>query len=74
MKLSRLRYTALALALFALGAPSPSIQAQVNLPSLGDSAGEGFGIGTERKLGDQIMADIRRDPDYLDDPLLLEYL
>jgi predicted Zn-dependent protease len=31
-------------------------------------------VGTERKLGDQIMREIRRDPDYLDDPLLLEYL
>ncbi|HZE92515.1 MAG TPA: M48 family metalloprotease, partial [Rhizobacter sp.] len=28
----------------------------------------------ERRLGDQIMREIRSDPDYLDDPVLLEYL
>ena len=48
-------------------------QAQVNLPALGDTESEDFGIGTERKLGDQVMREIRRDPDYLDDPVLLEY-
>jgi predicted Zn-dependent protease len=68
------RHIALALALFAAVVPSPPTLAQVNLPSLGDTAGEGFSIATERKLGDQIMRDIRRDPDYLDDPWLLEYL
>lgn len=49
-------------------------QAQINLPSLGDSVSEGFNVGTERRLGDQIMRQIRVDPDYLDDPLLLEYV
>lgn len=44
------------------------------LPTLGDPAGQDFGIGTERKLGDEIMREIRADPDYLDDPVLLEYL
>ncbi|MFM9916039.1 MAG: M48 family metalloprotease [Rhizobacter sp.] len=53
---------------------SPAAQSQVNLPSLGDTASEDFNIGTERHLGDAIMRDIRRDPDYLDDPILLEYL
>ncbi len=47
---------------------------QNQLPALGDAAAEDFSVGTERKLGDQIMREIRRDPDYLDDPLLLEYL
>jgi predicted Zn-dependent protease len=46
----------------------------LRLPSLGESAGEDFPIGTERRLGEQIMAEIRRDPAYLDDPLLLEHL
>ncbi len=49
-------------------------QAQVNLPALGDTASDDFNLGTERKLGDQIMREIRRDPDYIDDPVLLEYL
>ena len=58
---------------------SPWAQAQppgsaIRLPALGDSAGEDFTVGTERHLGDQIMAELRRDPDYLDDPLLLDYV
>jgi predicted Zn-dependent protease len=48
--------------------------AAVRLPALGESAAEDFTVGTERRLGDQIMGEIRRDPDYLDDPVLLEYL
>jgi beta-barrel assembly-enhancing protease len=46
----------------------------VRLPSLGESAGDDFAVGTERRLGEQIMAEVRRDPAYLDDPLLLEHL
>ena len=53
---------------------SPVAHAQNNLPALGDSAAEDFSLATERHLGDAIMRDIRRDPDYLDDPILLEYL
>ncbi|MBX9717094.1 MAG: M48 family metalloprotease, partial [Burkholderiaceae bacterium] len=56
------------------GALWSAAQAQVNLPALGDTASEDFNLGTERHLGDAIMRDIRRDPDYLDDPILLEYL
>src|SRR5215213_11521822 len=44
------------------------------LPALGDPEAEDFSVGTERKLGDQIMREIRRDPDYVEDPVLLEYL
>ncbi|MEO6031999.1 MAG: M48 family metalloprotease [Burkholderiaceae bacterium] len=62
-----------ALALLGPMAP-PAAWAQSQLPSLGDPAGADFGIGTERKLGDAIMREIRVDPDYLDDPVLLEYL
>ncbi len=46
----------------------------MRLPALGDSASDDLGIGTERRLGEQIMREIRRDPAYLDDPVLLEYL
>jgi beta-barrel assembly-enhancing protease len=53
---------------------TPLARAQVNLPALGDTASDDFNLGAERKLGDQIMREIRRDPDYLDDPVLLEYL
>ena len=46
----------------------------IRLPALGDAAGEDFTVGTERRLGEQIMSELRRDPDYLDDPLLLDYV
>ena len=60
----------------ALGCPAalPPALAQTRLPTLGDPASEDFGIATERQLGDAIMREIRADPDYLDDPVLLEYL
>jgi predicted Zn-dependent protease len=53
---------------------TPWAQAQVRLPSLGDSASEDLPVGAERRLGGQIMAEIKRDPAYLDDPLLLDYV
>ena len=60
-----------ALTLAGTTTPAPAHNA---LPSLGDSASEDLGLTPERKLGDRIMREIRRDPDYLDDPLLLAYL
>jgi predicted Zn-dependent protease len=63
---------AVALALAALQ-PPPST-AQVRLPSLGESASDEVSVTTEKRLGDQVMRDIRRDPAYFDDPVLLEYL
>lgn len=53
--------------------PLPAM-AQVRLPSLGDTSSADLPIGTERKLGDQIMREVRRDPDFLDDPVLQDYL
>jgi predicted Zn-dependent protease len=50
------------------------VQAQNQLPALGDPTSEDFSIATEHKLGEEIMREIRADPDYLDDPVLLEYL
>ncbi|HSW26319.1 MAG TPA: M48 family metalloprotease, partial [Burkholderiaceae bacterium] len=47
---------------------------QVRLPSLGESASDEVTVAAEKRVGDQIMREIRRDPDYLDDPVLLEYL
>ena len=52
----------------------PPAWAQNQLPALGDPSGEDFSVATEHKLGDEIMREIRADPDYLDDPVLLEYL
>ncbi|WP_374045662.1 M48 family metalloprotease [Massilia sp. YIM B04103] len=45
-----------------------------NLPNLGEAASEDLSPVMERKLGEEIMRDIRRDHDYLDDPPILEYL
>ncbi|WP_309638985.1 M48 family metalloprotease, partial [Methylibium sp.] len=81
-RLARLqRQCALALALL-LALPGgigpvraqPLPESRNALPSLGDSASEDFSVANERRLGERIMRDIRRDPDYLDDPLLLDYL
>jgi beta-barrel assembly-enhancing protease len=47
---------------------------QVRLPSLGESAADEVTVAAEKRIGEQIMREIRRDPDYIDDPVLLEYL
>ena len=58
----------------SLALSTPWAQAQVRLPALGDSASEDLPVGTERRLGEQIMREIKRDPAYLDDPVLLDYV
>ncbi|UZG44554.1 M48 family metalloprotease [Caldimonas thermodepolymerans] len=70
------RVLALSLALGLPAAPAfvPQAAAQSQLPALGDSVAGEFSVATERQLGDRIMAQIRRDPLYLDDPLLGDYL
>ena len=62
------------LALALATAPVQAPLAQVRLPALGEAAAEDFSVGTERRIGEQIMREIRRDPAYLDDPVLQEYL
>jgi len=52
----------------AQGTPAP------RLPALGDAATEDLSIGDERRLGEQIMREARRDPAWLDDPVLLAYV
>ena len=47
---------------------------EVRLPALGESASDDFNLGQEKRIGEQIMREIRRDPDYIDDPQLLDYL
>ncbi|WP_407070074.1 M48 family metalloprotease [Massilia sp. MP_M2] len=46
----------------------------VHLPTLGDTARVDLSPVLERKLGEEIMRDIRRDRDYLDDEPIAEYL
>lgn len=77
------RRCAVALCAFAMASmllPAPVSIAQsvrdnpsaASLPSLGD--GQGMSIAAERRLGDRIARDIYRDPDYLDDPVIGDYL
>jgi predicted Zn-dependent protease len=51
---------------------APLSMAQPVLPSLGDE--QGMSIAAERRLGDSIAQSIYRDPDYIDDPVLGDYL
>jgi beta-barrel assembly-enhancing protease len=67
------RLVALLLVMGLLGAPSLTV-AQNQLPSLGDPTSDDFSVAAEKKLGAAIMREIRADPDYLDDPVLLDYL
>lgn len=45
-----------------------------NLPSLGGTENQDLSPLMERKIGEEIMRDIRRDRDYLDDAPILEYM
>ena len=44
-----------------------------NLPALGDAERQDLSPIAERKIGEEIMRDIRRDRDFLDDGPILEY-
>lgn len=56
----------------ALQCTAPPVLSQ-GLPTLGDGASS-ITTGEERRLGDQIAKELYRDPDYLDDPVLQEYV
>ena len=51
---------------------STQAQAPLRLPALGDGAE--WGLGEERTLGDSIMAQVWRDPDVIEDPILMQYV
>jgi len=53
--------------------PAPAF-APLNLPALGEAESDQFSIGDEKKLGEQIMREIRPDPDVIDDPVLFDYV
>ena len=63
-------------AAFAIAAPAEPLQKpdSTRLPTLGDTARGDLSPVLERKLGEEIMRDIRRDRDYLDDEVIFEYL
>jgi|EBPBio282013_DNA_FD.fasta_scaffold00063_94 predicted Zn-dependent protease len=61
---------ALAATLIAACAATMPVSAQ--LPTLGD--GSEMSSSAERKLGERIARELYRDPDYIDDPVLVEYV
>ncbi len=51
------------------------LRPSAQLPDLGDASGSDLSLQTERKIGESIVRDIKfRDPFYLDDPEITEYL
>ncbi len=71
--LHRCRPWALALGLAVLlPAAAQPVAATPNLPALGDASA--LSLAQERRLGDEIARTLFRSPDYLDDPLLHDYL
>ena len=63
---------ALAASIFIAPVATAPLYAQASLPQLGD--GEDMSVAAERKLGNRIAREIYRDPDYLDDPLVSDYV
>lgn len=47
-------------------------QTPARLPSIGD--GNSMSVPLEKRLGESIMRQLMRDPDYMDDPVLVDYL
>jgi predicted Zn-dependent protease len=60
------------IAAFAQAPVGSSRGASGSLPSLGDNLE--MSAGAERRLGDRIAASIYRDPDYIDDAVLSDYM
>ena len=52
--------------------PTPNLPP--NLPDLGESAQAELTPQLERRIGESIMREIRRDPDYVDDPEVKDYV
>jgi hypothetical protein len=66
-----------AAAVLAFSAPAlltPSVLQAQALPNLGGTDGEELSPLMERRLGEQVMNNIRRDRDYVGDPIVLDYL
>jgi len=57
-----------------LSSPPATAQFQSNLPSLGDTERSELSPVMEYKLGVEVMQKVRADRDYIDDPVVLEYL
>ena len=55
-------------------APALSLPPAQNLPDLGDSSQAEITPQIERQIGESIMREIRRDPAYVDDPEIRDYV
>ncbi len=75
---ARIAPIALAAALGVTAGPAPAQPAPASpglrLPSLGESASEALPVAAERRYGEQVMLQLRRNPAWLDDPVLLEHV
>lgn len=56
----------------ALLAAALALPALAQLPTLGD--GNDMTTATERRMGEKIARELYRDPDYIDDPILVDYV
>ncbi|MCL4747322.1 MAG: M48 family metalloprotease [Burkholderiaceae bacterium] len=54
--------------------PAQSLPQTESLPRLGDAGADELSPGAERRLGEAIMREVRRDAAYLDDAELVDYL
>ncbi|HSQ10389.1 MAG TPA: M48 family metalloprotease [Burkholderiaceae bacterium] len=74
--LHKLRFGTVLFVALALCAPVslPARAQAVDLPTLGEAGAEELSPALERKIGEQIMLQIRRDPAYLPDTEATEYL
>ncbi len=72
------KLVAVCIALFGAGAALPQAgtpaanSSTSTLPNLGDGAD--MAPAAERRLGDRIARELYRDPDYIDDPVVMEYV
>ncbi|MBI3093711.1 MAG: M48 family metallopeptidase [Rhodocyclales bacterium] len=53
---------------------APALSVAEGLPDLGEAAQAEFSPAMERRIGESVMLDIRRDPAWLDDPEVNSYL
>ena len=53
---------------------APALSVADGLPDLGEAAQAEFSPAMERRIGESVMLDIRRDPAWLDDPEVTSYL
>ena len=68
----RVPFAAILAALLAAGPLLVPAVSQAQLPTLGDTSE--ITSATERKLGERIARELYRDPDYIEDPVLDEYV